>query len=136
MAPKDAWDSNSSSHFQGGLSYPCHNTRSATREGRPVLFGPATESGQDEIGDSGSRKHDGKLFPEDDVTVPVVTQQNKRAAESEAAAEEDGQEMAAKAASASLTSLTQRVLSVRSRRSCGKKQVLAEIFGLPVQQQS
>jgi hypothetical protein len=44
--------------------------------------------------------------------------------------------MAAKAASASLTSLTQRVLSVRSRRSCGKKQVLAEIFGLPVQQQS
>ena len=63
--------------------------------------GPAIESGQDEIGESGSRNHDGELFPDDDVTVPVVTQQNKRAAESEAAAEEDGQEMAAKAASAS-----------------------------------
>ena len=65
------------------------------------------ESGQGESGESGSRNHDSELSPydtvpvatqQDDVTVPVATQQKRRAAEAEEETEEDGQGMAAKTA--------------------------------------
>ena len=108
---------------------------SLSQDAQPT--GLATESGQEESGASGSRNHDSELFPEDDVTVPEAIQQKRRAAEAEEETEEDGQGMAAKAATTRFDLFdTTQVKRLRPAQLWEENKFLAEIFGLPAQQQS